>query len=408
DAQAQGRHIGRYVLLRRLGSGAMGDVYAAYDPELDRNVALKLLRARRHTKAAASEGQQRLLREARAMAQLRAANVVAVHDAGVHDDQVYVAMELVEGRTLKDWLAVEPRGWREIMAVFILAGRGLAAAHAKDLVHRDFKPENVMVGADGRAQVMDFGLARTTVAGAGEAGERDDEGDHAETESGSSSLRLTRAGAIVGTPAYMAPEQWSGQMADARSDQFSYCVALWEALYGQRPFAGDNAAAIAFSVTAGTLREPRSPRRVPSWMRTILARGLEVSPERRWPSMLALLDAFEHAQLRRRRRKWLLGLACGAALLGGLASARTWDRQRRVSACEAEAATIGEVWNPEVAASLGARFVEVNGQSRAGLAETTVVKLRPWFDRWIEAWQRARTHSCLGATVEKTIAPALA
>ncbi|MCA8968103.1 MAG: serine/threonine protein kinase, partial [Planctomycetes bacterium] len=166
-------------------------------------------------------------------------------------------------------------------------------SHQKGIIHRDIKPSNILVTLrDGKPvpKIIDFGIAKAT---------------HSEL---TTKTLFTAHRQLVGTPAYMAPEQWSGQMADARSDQFSYCVALWEALYGQRPFAGDNAAAIAFSVTAGTLREPRSPRRVPSWMRTILARGLEVSPERRWPSMLALLDAFEHAQLRRRRRKWLLGL----------------------------------------------------------------------------------------------------
>ncbi len=203
---ARGALVGRYVVLSRLGAGAMGVVYAAYDPELDRKVALKLLKPRRAASAQAAEGQRRLLREAQAMAKLTHPNVVTVHDVGEHGSRVYVAMEFVDGRPLTSWTEHE-HPWRATLDIFAEAGRGLAAAHAKGLVHRDFKPDNVMVGANGRVRVMDFGLARASDLDApaevtsGALPEADLRGSSTAFDA-----EVTRAGAIVGTPAYMAPE----------------------------------------------------------------------------------------------------------------------------------------------------------------------------------------------------------
>src|SRR4051794_3934114 len=228
----RGSAVGRYVVLERIGSGGMGVVYAAYDPELDRKVALKLLRPDRA--GAAGEAAFRVPREAHAVTPLSDPHVVAVYDAGTFGDQVFVAMELMEGRTLRQWLGEGKRGWREIVDVFVAAGRGLAAAHAAGLVHRDFKPDNVLLGTDGRVKVADFGLARPV-------GVVEKEGSPSSPGSGSGGLLaspLTEWGQVMGTPAYMAPEQLRGGAADARSDQFSFCVALWEALYGRKPFAG--------------------------------------------------------------------------------------------------------------------------------------------------------------------------
>src|SRR4051812_10268762 len=232
----RGSAVGRYVVLERIGSGGMGVVYAAYDPELDRKVALKLLRPDRA--GAAGEAALRLQRGAQAIARLSDPHVVAVYDAGTFGDQVFVAMELMEGRTLRQWLGEGKRGWREIVDVFVAAGRGLAAAHAAGLVHRDFKPDNVLLGTDGRVKVADFGLARPVGdadPGGGEAALMESPGSR-----GLLATPLTEWGVAMGTPAYMAPEQLRGERADARSDQFSFCVALWEALYGRKPFAGES------------------------------------------------------------------------------------------------------------------------------------------------------------------------
>ena len=262
--------IARYRLRNLIGSGAMGAVYAAFDPTLGRDVAIKLLRS-------TSSNQERLVREAQAMARITSPNVVTVFDAGTFGDQVYIVMELVTGSTLAQWLAATPRSWQDILIVFEAAGRGLAAGHARGVIHRDFKPDNVLV--DGaRVCVADFGLAaRTTEASIA--------GELAMPVDG----RLTATGALLGTPLYMAPERFSGGDADARADQFSFCVALYEALYRARPFAGDTIAELVEELRAGRIRAMAAT--TPSWLRDALARGLATEPRERFPSMEALLDA---------------------------------------------------------------------------------------------------------------------
>ena len=288
-------HIGRYVVLRRVGEGGMGVVYAAYDNELDRRVAIKLVP---HSRA-------RVKREAQAMARLSHPNVVQVYEVGEFEHQVYVAMEFVTGPTLSAWtraLPPSPTRWREILAKYIDVGRGLAAAHAARLVHRDFKPANAIVGDDGRVRVLDFGIARASEAESFEPDEDRPRSDHVDTVD-PLSTPLTRTGALVGTPAYMSPEQFERRVVDARSDQFSFCIALYEALYGERPFAGETTAALVIELLAGNIR-PAPPRsEVPSWVRDVLVRGLSSDPARRWPSMTELLDtlAQDPEQLRRRR-----------------------------------------------------------------------------------------------------------
>lgn len=276
----QGAKVGRYLILNRLGAGGMGVVYCAYDPELDRRVALKFL-----TASARDQGSRaRLLREAQAMAKLAHPNVVTVFEIALYEDDIFVAMELVSGVTLRQWLAERPRAWREIVDVFVAVGTGLAEAHAVGLVHRDLKPDNIMIGQDGRVRVMDFGLARAT------AEDSLRPGNEAPTQQ-ALSLELTRTGARVGTPAYMAPEQWNGEPTDARTDQFSFCVSLWEALYGQRPFAGGTATDLMTEVTDGRVATPRNTKRAPPWLRQAIQRGLAVSPASRWPAMAPLLAA---------------------------------------------------------------------------------------------------------------------
>ena len=222
----RGAQVGRYVVLDLVGEGAMGQVYAAYDPVLDRKVAIKLL----HPLVEGAEAQERLLREAKSLARVAHPNLVGVHDAGAFRDSVFIAMEFVEGQTLRAWLQPRTRNQREVLDAFLQAGRGLAAAHAAGLVHRDFKPENVLVGRDGRVRVSDFGLARD-VAEPSRPAELAPDAALLETPK-----LQTATGALVGTPAYMAPEQLAGRRADARADQFSFAVALYEGLSGQRPF----------------------------------------------------------------------------------------------------------------------------------------------------------------------------
>ncbi|MCB9754594.1 MAG: serine/threonine protein kinase [Myxococcales bacterium] len=282
---APGARVDRFTLLRKLGAGGMGVVYEAHDPSLDRKVALKLMLGD-HEGARA-----RLLREAQAMARLAHPNVAAVHEVGSVGEAVFIAMELIDGQTLGEWLA-DARGWPERLRALIAAGEGLAAAHRAGLVHRDFKPGNVMVGADGRPRVLDFGIVRSAPAPDQQHDQNDISEDIAPRERdapGSLNSPLTRVGAIIGTPAYMAPEQLEGADVDARGDQFSYCVCAYEALYGARPHEASTLVALLEATRAG----PRAPARgpVPARVFKILARGLDPDPARRWPSMRALLDA---------------------------------------------------------------------------------------------------------------------
>jgi hypothetical protein len=299
-----GARVGRYVVEEALASGASGVVYVAADPDLYRRVALKILRP-----GVADDG---LLREAQALARVSHPNVVSVFDVGTHEDHVFLAMELVEGGDLRDWLSAARRRRREILELFLAAGRGLAAAHAAGLVHRDFKPANVLVGEDRRVRITDFGLAL------GPGGEE--------------------RGALVGTPAYMAPEQQLGRPADPRSDQWGFCVALYEALYGHRPFAAPSLTELRRIVVAGAVRpEPRrSP--VPRSLRRILLRGLQVEPGQRFPSMTALLSALARDRWRAARSMAIAALLLVAAAGGLVADATARARGERAAVAELVAA----------------------------------------------------------------------
>jgi eukaryotic-like serine/threonine-protein kinase len=319
----------------------MGEVYGAYDPELDRKVAIKLVRARGRSGDTA-DSRTRLMREAQATAKVSHPNVVVVYDAGTFQDRVFIAMEFVEGHTLRYWLQAGSRTWPEVLEIFTAAGRGLAAAHEKELVHRDFKPDNVMVGAAGQVRVMDFGLARLATDRAapvpvaasarptarGGRASRQVEYQMAEddlestrdlgsaelmsTVGGTSQVLkrdITRTGAVLGTPAYMSPEQFRKEPADARSDQFSFCVALYEAVYGDRPFPGRTLDELAENVIEGRLGSPPPETNVPAWIHKVLQRGLRVSPDERFPSMNALLAELDATPAVAHR----LGFAAGAA-----------------------------------------------------------------------------------------------
>ncbi|MEO8549019.1 MAG: protein kinase, partial [Kofleriaceae bacterium] len=279
-----GAQVGRYVLTRLVGAGGMGMVFAARDPELDRTVAVKLLFATTAGEEAKLAQQERLRREAQVMAKLSHPNVAAVHDVGMLGDRLFVAMEYVEGVNLAEWLAT-PRALPEILAVFGDAARGLAAAHAQGVVHRDFKPENVIVGDDGRVRVVDFGIAKRV----GPA-----------SESATKPLGLTATNSAIGTPFYMAPEQYLGEPVDGRADQFSFCVALYAAVYGVRPFAGDTLDELIATALRGQLTPPPAPERVPAKLRRALERGLGAVPDTRFPTMEALLAALVVDPPRRR------------------------------------------------------------------------------------------------------------
>jgi WD40 repeat protein/serine/threonine protein kinase len=289
--------IAHYTVIGTLGSGGMGVVYVAHDQQLGRRVALKLLRH-----ANASEiARARLYREAQAMARLAHPNVVTVHEVGTYRGQVFLAMEFVGGANLRAWLRMHKRGWREIVATFIQAGEGLAAAHQAGIIHRDFKPDNVLVGDDGRVRVADFGLAHGLDLDLGEVTPEPSDSGRQPVALDSP---LTETGAIVGTPAYMAPEQHEGTGIDARCDQFSFCVALWEALYGKRPFPGSSVAELIAALKAGRMLMPADPGEVPPWLHRVILRGLAINPDNRWPSMSELLVALarDPRSVRRRRR----------------------------------------------------------------------------------------------------------
>lgn len=327
-----GTLVGRYTVLGLVGHGGMGQVYAAYDPKLDRRVALKLLHVDQQD---GERAQERLLREAQAVARLSHPNVVVVHDVGTLDERVFVAMEFVEGTTVAEW-AKAPRTWREILGVFAQAARGLAAAHAAGLVHRDFKPQNVMVSSGGAVRVMDFGLARYLDVGpAPVAG--------SETPSrASGELNLTRPGERLGTPRYMAPEQFKGSAVDARTDQFTFCVALYEALYGAHPFDDDSMASLSLSVSSGDLRAPPKDRDVPGWLRRAVLRGLSTRPEARHASMAALASILENDPGPRWRRRvvtaGLVGIAVASVVLAiQTATKRRAELDRRIANALAEA-----------------------------------------------------------------------
>jgi tetratricopeptide (TPR) repeat protein len=298
---ARGSSVGRYLVLDRVGEGGMATVYVAYDPELDRKVALKLVRD-----GGTEEGALRMLREARALARLSHPHVVPVYDVGEHEGGVYVAMELVDGHTLRAWLA-EPRRVGEVLRVLVAAGRGLEAAHAAGVVHRDFKPDNVMIGKDGRVRVLDFGLARE----GGPAGVRAAAG-------GALSMVVTH-GEILGTPAYMAPEQHDGLPLDPRADQFAFCVTLHEALYGERPFGGDGFEALRGAIARREIRRPPGVR-VPGRLARIVERGLAEEPQARHPSMTELLRQLEAVRRQPGRIVRLSALAAALVLSSGV----TW------------------------------------------------------------------------------------
>jgi tetratricopeptide (TPR) repeat protein len=376
---ARGAQIGRFVVLGTLGAGGMGTVYSAYDPKLDRKVAIKVLNA----EAASEDAQTRLLREAQAMAKIRHPNVIVVHEVGTVGDQVYVAMEFADGGTLRAWLATK-HTQREILDVFVQAGRGLAAAHAAGLVHRDFKPDNVLLSSDGAVRVTDFGLvgmlsspATTTPA----ASTRYD----APVDTGPTPLTadLTQTGAVMGTPRYMAPEQFRGITATERTDQFAFCVALYEALYGERPFAGTSYAELCANVVTGAMQPPPKGAHVPGRLRRVLLRGLSIDPAARFPSMSELLAVLARDPAKQRL---VIGGGVLALCAVGAIAALASRHAARGEECGDGSERVAAVWNPERRAAMTSAFAASQRPLAASIAERGAALVDDWMNRWRQGY----------------------
>jgi tetratricopeptide (TPR) repeat protein/predicted Ser/Thr protein kinase len=388
-AHAPGTTIGRYTVLGLVGRGGMGEVYAAYDPSLDRRVALKLLHA--EGVARDDRAQDRLLREAKAIAKLSHPNVVVVHDMGTFDGRIAVAMEFIEGQTLAAWLAAERRPWREIVRVFVQAGRGLSAAHKAGLVHRDFKPQNVMLGADGQVRVMDFGIALPLGALPRPGEPASPLANGAGPADAAASLTLT--GDVLGTPLFMAPEQFLGGAVDARADQFSFCVALYWALYGVHPFGGQTRAEMAATAAGGNVAAPARRGGAPAWVERVLTRGLRADPGARWPSMDELVAALEWDP--RRRRQTAAVILAGAVALAAAIVAGVRVTGRGEIACTDGAARLAGVWEPSGGA--GSRREAVRAAilgSGTGEPAKTWERVATLLDRHVGRWLGGYREAC--------------
>ncbi|WP_267556437.1 serine/threonine-protein kinase [Corallococcus sp. BB11-1] len=410
--------VGRYLLLRKLGQGGMGVVYAAYDPDLDRKVALKLLHPNHQRES--EEARSRLMREAQAMARVSHPNVIPVFDVGIWGDQVFVAMELVDGGTLGTWLKESRRSWSEVLERYLQAGRGLQAAHDAGLVHRDFKPANVLVSRAGRVYVTDFGLARQV----GDAPEAATSPEEAEVLQAADrrmlETTLTEAGLLVGTPNYMSPEQFRGTTLDARTDQFSFCAALYGALFGTRPFDPGSLRAYASSSRGveaegtqslgGTapltapgptapppvlIREPPRDTKVPAWVRQAVLRGLSLDADARFTSMRTLLDALSQEQRRGQRRRWVTATGAMAATLA-VAGGVAWQQSQ---VCADAGALMDDVWTPDAKARLESAFRATGKPFAEAMALRTVQVL----ENYAGAWKQQRVLACEQTRVQGVV-----
>ncbi|MEM7157672.1 MAG: tetratricopeptide repeat protein [Myxococcota bacterium] len=366
-----GEQLGHYQVLDRLGAGGMGAVFAAEDPRLDRRVAIKLL----HRNDAEARN-HRLRREAWAMARLEHPNVVTVHDVGEYEGRTFIAMELVDGVNLRRWLEAAPRRPAEILDVFIAAGRGLAAAHAAGVVHRDFKPGNVLVANDGRVLVTDFGLARLeATAELTESAELLPEIDV--------TVDFTRDGAISGTPGYMAPEQWTATPALPAADQFAFCIALYEALMGAHPFG--RGADLYLRTVEGRFQPAKPPSRLAARLLPVLRRGLRPEAGRRWESMASLLRALERGAARRPRRRWAV---LGMLALGAVGLAAVWP-----SSSPCEAPPVEQLWGSEVRDAVHDRFEA----SSVSFASAQWDRVSGAADEYVDHWRRGYEQVCEAA-----------
>ncbi len=380
-----GERIGRYFVLDVLGKGAMGVVYRAYDPELERAVALKVVNPRYAARRDVDEARARLVSEARALARLSHPNVTAIYDVGTHEDHVYLAMELVEGQDLARWLRQEQRSWREVVQVFRSAALGVAAAHDNGLVHRDIKPANILLGEDGRVRVTDFGIAR--VDAPGPETPTDSDSDLGPTDEG-----ITQAGFVVGTPAYMAPEQHQGEPVGPAADQYALCVALYEALHGRRPFRGSSRE-MAYAKLEARIPAGGSSQ-VPRWVAAVVQHGLQVAPADRHASVRGLYEALGNDPARRRRRWWAVAAGAGVVALGGVGWAQVWSGQ---AVCEDLGGRMATVWSPQRREQVQQAFVA----SGRDYAPDTFGRVAESLDLRAAAWVEMRTDACQATRVRR-------
>jgi len=387
-----GSRLGRYLLIGELGRGGVGVVYRAYDPKLQREVAIKCVRP----EVMHPERQARLVREAQAMARLSHANVVAVYDVEQDGDTAIIAMEHVDGTSLARWLGARARPWREVVAMFIDAGRGLQAAHDVGMLHRDFKPGNVLIGADGRARVSDFGLARTDDAAriSGSVAEADGTAEieidlDLDTIAASRSEGRSGGSATMGTPAYMAPEQHLGGNLGPAVDQYAFCVSLWQALVGELPFGGVRGRGLQALIRRKRAGPPPWPKHidVPRRLADAVRRGLAVDPEQRWPSMQALLGALRQEPAR--ARKLAIAALAVTTVVGTGTVAIAWRREL-ARACSGASAHLAGIWDP-------ARRDQVEQAMRATevtYADALWTRVAPTLDAYADDWAAMHTQSC--------------
>ena len=385
--------IGRFVVVRLLGAGGMGSVFAAYDEQLDRRIAVKVI-----NRGVDDAARRLVLREAKAMAKLSHPNVVQVFEVGEHDGRLFIAMEYVRGRTLADWQAERGRTWREVLDVYLQVGEGLAAAHVAGLIHRDFKPHNAMVDDDGgatRVRVLDFGVAQLVSKAPAVApvpstplNELID-------------ARLTRTGAMLGTPAYMAPEQFDGASVTEAADQFSYCVSLWEVLYGRRPFDAPTLGEMMLRIVEGQPEAGPDRAAVPAWLSAVVAQGLALSPRERHASMEALLEALRFDPHERRRRRLWLGAGV-ATLVAGVVGVDAWvdAGQERCSGAEQH---VAEVWND--VARQRARSAML--ATELPFAEQGWQHAARRIDDYATGWVAMHTEACEATTVREELSIAV-
>lgn len=423
-----GTQIQRYAIIEKIGHGGMSVVYKAYDPELNRRVAIKLLRPREGSGSSSATARMRLVREAQALAQLSHPNVIAVHDVGTWREHVFLAMEFVEGESLRNWLSDRRRTTRQILEQFIAAGRGLAATHQVGLIHRDFKPDNVMVGGDGRVRVVDFGLARpndvnapaataAAIAAASGVTPSPQSGLGSSTaSSGSASSRrtpfragssgplaipsdssrsdailnraLTMVGTVAGTPAFMSPEQHCGLQVDARTDQFSFCASLYLALYRRLPFRGSNPQELKEAICSGRVQTPPAGIKVPARVRRALARGLRVAPTDRFPSMDELLTELVEATINRRRQALTVGAIAALSVLTVVGFVRRGREQGAL--CRGLDAEIVKVWNAGVKSDIQKAFVATGRP----YANDTYERVAKTLSNYVSRWGSMRTETC--------------
>jgi tetratricopeptide (TPR) repeat protein/predicted Ser/Thr protein kinase len=386
----RGQTIGRFVVLEQLGTGGMGVVYAAYDANLDRKVAIKLLRSQA---AESDEARVRLLREAQAMARIDHPNVLRVHEAGTLGERIFIAMEFASGGTLRSWLARELRSTQDVVRVFAQAGRGLAAAHAAGLVHRDFKPDNVLLVGDGQARVTDFGLVG--VVGEQPAARPSGDLDKPLSENTPLSRDLTRTGALMGTPAYMSPEQFCGGLVGPAADQFAFCVALYEAVYHARPFGGATFPELCASVVAGAIQPPPKDSDVPARIRRVLMRGLAQDADRRYPSMELLLADLV-ADGGNPQRTVLVAVAACIAVGGALGAVFALNA-RNTAACSGAEARIATVWGDAQRHELATAIDAPNRPYTRVVRERAI----PLVDAWARSWQAGYLGACEDTRVRK-------